>query len=70
MCPQVAMLNRLRCLDPDTCCIVRFDESFVCCGHTCLVFHKLDVSLLTYMGRRGSKPLCLSEIRPIMQQVW
>ena len=70
MYPQLAMLSKIRTLNPDTCCIVRFLESFVSRGHVCLVFEKLDVPLTTYKLGRRYNLWSLIYIRPIIQQVW
>ena len=65
---QMAMLQKLKALDPDTCGIVRFYDSFVHNGLSCMVFESLDIDLLEFVNARGS-PMSLMEMRPIIQQV-
>ncbi|XP_028437173.1 homeodomain-interacting protein kinase 3-like [Perca flavescens] len=66
---EVAMLRRLRKLDEDKNNLVRMTEYFRHKGHYCLVFEMLDMSLHDLMKERSFKPLCLSEIRVIAQQM-
>uniref|UniRef100_A0A8C9ZWM2 Protein kinase domain-containing protein n=1 Tax=Sander lucioperca TaxID=283035 RepID=A0A8C9ZWM2_SANLU len=66
---EVAMLRRLRKLDEDKNNLVRMTEYFRHKGHYCLVFEMLDTSLHDLMKERNSKPLCLSGIRVISQQM-
>ena len=65
---QLAMLQKLKVLDPDMCGIVRFHNSFVHKGLRCMVFEPLDVDLLEFVNGRDS-PLSMAEMRPIIQQV-
>ena len=66
---QMTMLRWLKALDPDTCGIVRFYDSFVHQGFHCMVFESLDIDLLGFLNGRGS-PMSMTEMRPIVQQVW
>ena len=65
----MAMLQKLQVLDPDTCRIVRFYDSFMHKGFKCMVFESLDIDLLGFVNGRGS-PISMTEMRPIIQQVW
>uniref|UniRef100_A0A8D0A1Z8 Protein kinase domain-containing protein n=1 Tax=Sander lucioperca TaxID=283035 RepID=A0A8D0A1Z8_SANLU len=56
-------------LDEDKNNLVRMTEYFRHKGHYCLVFEMLDTSLHDLMKERNSKPLCLSGIRVISQQM-
>ncbi|KAK0134250.1 Homeodomain-interacting protein kinase 3 [Merluccius polli] len=66
---EIAMLQRLKALDPDKCNIVRWFEHFVHRGHTCMVFEMLDISLFDFMSARHQQPLSLLEISVITQQL-
>ncbi|XP_032374897.1 homeodomain-interacting protein kinase 2-like [Etheostoma spectabile] len=66
---EVAMLKRLRKLDKDKNNLVRLTEYFRYKRHYCLVFEMLDTSLHDLMKERNFKPLCVSEIRGICQQM-
>ncbi len=65
---EVAVLEKLRKCDQDNN-LVRFTEHFKHSGHVCLAFEMLDMSLYDCMKRRRCKPLRLSEIRVISQQM-
>lgn len=64
---QLAMLNRIRGLDPDN--LVRFLEGFEYQGYTCLAFEMLDKNLHELLKERRHNMLSLQEIQPIAQQV-
>lgn len=66
---EVNMLKKLRQLDQDKNNLVRFTEHFEHRGFVCLAFEVLDLSLFDFMANRGFKPLNLSEIRAITQQM-
>lgn len=66
---EMAMLHSLKALDPDTCGIVRFYDSFMYEGFQCMVFESLDINLLEFLNERGS-PMDMTEMRCIIQQVW
>ncbi|KAM3863883.1 homeodomain-interacting protein kinase 2-like [Diretmus argenteus] len=63
------MMERLRVLDPDDSCIVRYYDTVVMDKKTCLVFECLDISLLELMRQREGRPLPLHELRSIIQQM-
>ena len=65
----MAMLETLQVLDPDTCGIVRFYNSFMHEGLRCMVFESLDINLLDFFNGRHS-PMSMMETRRIIQQVW
>ena len=65
----MAMLQKLKVLDPDTCGIVRYYDSFVHKGLICMVFESLDIDLLEFVNGRDS-PMSMMEMRSIIQQVW
>lgn len=65
---EIAMLKRLRCLDPDTCNIIRWNEFFFHRDMICLSFELLDLSLRDFMINRENAPLPMSELRPIIHQ--
>ena len=66
---RMAMLQKLKVLDPDTCGIVRYYDSFVHKGLICMVFESLDIDLLEFVNGRDS-PMSMMEMRSIIQQVW
>ncbi|XP_034729358.1 homeodomain-interacting protein kinase 1-like [Etheostoma cragini] len=56
-------------LDLNKSNVVKFLESFMHRGHMCLVLEILDTTLHNLMRERGQRPLCVSEIRVISQQM-
>lgn len=66
---EIGNLKRLRCLDPDTCNIVKWYEFFFHKETICLTFELLDVSLWDYMKERLHLGLPMSEMRPIIHQI-
>ncbi|XP_071343613.1 uncharacterized protein [Trachinotus anak] len=66
---EVAMLKKLNKLDQDKNNLVRFTEHFEHNGHFCLAFEMLDVSIEHFVEKMTSKPLHLSEIRLITEQI-
>ncbi len=65
---EIAILKRLRCLDSDTCSIVKWNGYFFDKDHICLNFELLDRSLYDYMEDRN-KGLPMSELRSILFQL-
>ncbi|CAK6962111.1 homeodomain-interacting protein kinase 4-like [Scomber scombrus] len=66
---EINMLEVVSVLDPIGKSIVHFFEKFEYKGHTCLAFEMLDRSLYQLIRERQRKPLSVSEIRPIAQQL-
>lgn len=70
---EIYILQRLRCLDPDKCNIVRFNTYFLHNRAICLSFELLDIDLNTYISvvncRSWNKGLPLSEVRVITEQM-
>ncbi|KAM7383703.1 hypothetical protein PAMA_011184 [Pampus argenteus] len=66
---EIEMLKSLKCLDPDTCNIIRWNGFFFSQENICLEFELLDQSLTHYMCDREYKPLPLKEIRPVLHQL-
>lgn len=66
---EVAMLKKLRELDQDKNNLVRFSEHLKHRGFVCLAFEMLDISIYHFMKERSIKPLDLSEIGVITQQM-
>ncbi|XP_044053186.1 homeodomain-interacting protein kinase 2-like [Siniperca chuatsi] len=66
---EIKMLEVVSVLDPVKKNVVQFFEKFEHEGHTCLAFEMLDGSLFQLFKDRHWKPLSLSEIRPIAQQL-
>uniref|UniRef100_A0A3B4TUA0 Protein kinase domain-containing protein n=1 Tax=Seriola dumerili TaxID=41447 RepID=A0A3B4TUA0_SERDU len=66
---EVIILNRLKKLDRDKNNLIKFTEQFEDKGHVCLVFEILDISIEDLIQRMTFKPLHLSEIRVIAQQM-
>ncbi|KAF3842403.1 hypothetical protein F7725_024354 [Dissostichus mawsoni] len=64
---ELAMLKRIHGLDPNN--LVRFVESFVHKGYSCLAFERLDMNLHELLNDRPGDPLSLEEIKPIAQQL-
>ena len=66
---EIAVLKRLRCLDPDTCNIVRWNGFFFDQEHICLNFELLDQSLRDYMADRNHQGLSIRELSPVVHQL-
>ncbi|CAK6981949.1 homeodomain-interacting protein kinase 3-like [Scomber scombrus] len=66
---EVHMLRQLIGLDLNKHNLVTFIEHFRYRGHICLAFEMLDISLWDLMKERTFKPMNLSEIRVIAQQL-
>ncbi|XP_045901719.1 homeodomain-interacting protein kinase 3-like isoform X1 [Micropterus dolomieu] len=66
---ELAALEELRKLDPDKNNLIRFNWRFTHRPHICLEYELLDKSLYDFMKLQHFKPLCLSEIRVITQQL-
>uniref|UniRef100_A0A4W6D2W8 Protein kinase domain-containing protein n=1 Tax=Lates calcarifer TaxID=8187 RepID=A0A4W6D2W8_LATCA len=66
---EVNAFKRISILDADKCNCVKFFESFTYKNHVCIVLKVLDRSLQDFMIERRCKPLHLSEIRVISQQM-
>lgn len=65
---EVAILEQLRCLDPDTSAILKWNSSFTHQNHICISFELLDQDLRDYVESRG-KGLLIPEIKTIIWQV-
>lgn len=70
---EIYILQRLRCLDPDRCNVVRFNSYFLHNKAICLSFELLDIDLSTYISvvncRSWNKGLPLSEVRVVTEQM-
>uniref|UniRef100_A0A8D3A4U2 Protein kinase domain-containing protein n=1 Tax=Scophthalmus maximus TaxID=52904 RepID=A0A8D3A4U2_SCOMX len=66
---EMAMLEKVRALDPDQNNIVKFIENFTFHKLPCVVFEMLDRSLWNLMEEREWTELSLNEIRPVTQQL-
>ncbi|XP_038580179.1 homeodomain-interacting protein kinase 1-like [Micropterus salmoides] len=66
---ELANLKELSKLDPDKNNLVRFNRHFKHFERVCLEYELLDKSLYDFMKLQHFKPLCLSEIRVITQQL-
>lgn len=70
---EIYILQRLRCLDPDRCNVVRFNSYFLHNKAICLSFELLDIDLNTYISvvncQSWNKGLSLSEVRVITEQM-
>uniref|UniRef100_A0A3B4WZF1 Protein kinase domain-containing protein n=1 Tax=Seriola lalandi dorsalis TaxID=1841481 RepID=A0A3B4WZF1_SERLL len=66
---EVTMLEKLRKLDQDKNNLIKFTEHFEHKGHVCIAFEMLDISVEDLIEKISSKPLYLSEIRVIAQQM-
>uniref|UniRef100_A0A3Q4C0B0 Protein kinase domain-containing protein n=1 Tax=Mola mola TaxID=94237 RepID=A0A3Q4C0B0_MOLML len=65
---ELTILKQLRCLNPDTCNVVKLNDVFCHKDYICLALELLDQDLLDYVGeRQGGLPM--SEIRPIIHQL-
>ncbi|XP_019947547.2 homeodomain-interacting protein kinase 1-like isoform X2 [Paralichthys olivaceus] len=63
------MMEVVSVLDPVKSNVVHFYEKVEQVGFTCLVFERLDRNLCELLEDREGKPLFVSEIRPIAQQL-
>ncbi|XP_008323260.1 homeodomain-interacting protein kinase 1-like isoform X2 [Cynoglossus semilaevis] len=66
---EVAILRKLKSLDPVRSNLVHWYQIFTDRGHICLEFEHLDKSLFDFMRERKFQPLPLKDIRPIVQQL-
>uniref|UniRef100_A0A3B5AJZ8 Protein kinase domain-containing protein n=1 Tax=Stegastes partitus TaxID=144197 RepID=A0A3B5AJZ8_9TELE len=66
---EISFLKRLRCLDADTCNIVKWNGYFFHKQSICMTFEVLDQSLKAYLEERGSPGLPAAEIRPVLHQL-
>ena len=67
---EVSILSRLSHENADEFNFVRAHECFQHKNHTCLVFEMLEQNLYDFLKQAKFKPLPLSSIRPITQQVF
>lgn len=65
---EVAILEQLRYLVPDTSAILKWNSSFTYQNHICISFELLDQDLRDYVESRG-KGLLIPEIKIIIRQV-
>uniref|UniRef100_A0A3B4ZVT9 Protein kinase domain-containing protein n=1 Tax=Stegastes partitus TaxID=144197 RepID=A0A3B4ZVT9_9TELE len=66
---EIAILKRLRCLEPDTCNIVQWDGIFLHKESICITFELLDQSLHHYLQEQNTWGLTMGELKPILQQL-
>uniref|UniRef100_A0A3Q0S4D7 Protein kinase domain-containing protein n=1 Tax=Amphilophus citrinellus TaxID=61819 RepID=A0A3Q0S4D7_AMPCI len=66
---EIFILEQLRCLDPDSCNIVRWNGFFIDRERICLNFELLDQSLFDYMKDNNFQGLPISELRPLLYQL-
>ncbi|AWP09362.1 putative homeodomain-interacting protein kinase 2-like [Scophthalmus maximus] len=66
---ELAILEKVRVLDPDQHNIVKFIENFQFGELPCLAFEMLDMSLTDLIKERESAEFSLNEIRPVTQQL-
>uniref|UniRef100_A0A3P9HXB0 Protein kinase domain-containing protein n=1 Tax=Oryzias latipes TaxID=8090 RepID=A0A3P9HXB0_ORYLA len=63
------MLDKIKCADPDKNNLLKLVEHFSLGLQHCIVFEKLDQDVFHFMSKRNRKPMEVSEIRPIAQQI-
>uniref|UniRef100_A0A3P9K0J9 Protein kinase domain-containing protein n=1 Tax=Oryzias latipes TaxID=8090 RepID=A0A3P9K0J9_ORYLA len=63
------MLDKIKYADPDKNNLLKLVEHFSLGLQHCIVFEKLDQDVLHFMSKRNRKPMEVSEIRPIAQQI-
>uniref|UniRef100_A0A3P8RUR2 Protein kinase domain-containing protein n=1 Tax=Amphiprion percula TaxID=161767 RepID=A0A3P8RUR2_AMPPE len=66
---EIAILNRLRRLNPDTCNIVQCNGFFYDKENICISFELLDLSLQDYLQEKNPRGLTTRELRPILHQL-
>uniref|UniRef100_A0A3P9PNF7 Protein kinase domain-containing protein n=1 Tax=Poecilia reticulata TaxID=8081 RepID=A0A3P9PNF7_POERE len=66
---EILNMFSLRKLDPDKCNLIKMTDHFVHKDHQCLAFEMLDKDLFEFMRGRHFKPLSVSAIRLIAQQM-
>ncbi|TKS85240.1 Homeodomain-interacting protein kinase 3 [Collichthys lucidus] len=66
---EICILKRLRCLNPDTCNIVRWNGFFFDQDRICLTFDLMDLSLYTLLKERNFEGLTTTELRPVIAQL-
>lgn len=65
---EVAILEQLRGLDPETSAIIKWNESFTYQDHVCISFQLLDQDLREYVEDRGGG-LLIPEMKSVVRQV-
>lgn len=65
---ELAILEQLRGLDPDTSAIIKCKESFSYQAHVCISFQLLDQNLREYVEDRG-EGLLIPEIKSVVRQM-
>uniref|UniRef100_A0A3P9JZI9 Protein kinase domain-containing protein n=1 Tax=Oryzias latipes TaxID=8090 RepID=A0A3P9JZI9_ORYLA len=63
------LLYKIKYADPDKNNLLKLVEHFSLGLQHCIVFEKLDQDVLHFMSKRNRKPMEVSEIRPIAQQI-
>uniref|UniRef100_A0A3B3HDX6 Protein kinase domain-containing protein n=1 Tax=Oryzias latipes TaxID=8090 RepID=A0A3B3HDX6_ORYLA len=63
------MLEKIQCADPDKNNLLKLVEHFSFGVQHCIVLEKLDQDVLHFMAHENQKPMEVSEIRPIAQQI-
>uniref|UniRef100_A0A3P8SM07 Protein kinase domain-containing protein n=1 Tax=Amphiprion percula TaxID=161767 RepID=A0A3P8SM07_AMPPE len=66
---EIAILKRLRRLNPDTCNIVQCNGFFFDKENICISFELLDLSLQDYLQEKNPRGLTTRELRPILHQL-
>ncbi|XP_047457218.1 uncharacterized protein LOC125017779 [Mugil cephalus] len=66
---EIDILKRLRCLDPDTCNIVKWNGFFFDREQICIDFELLDQSLHSYIQEQRRQGLPMTEVKSIIQQL-
>uniref|UniRef100_A0A3P8SSR4 Protein kinase domain-containing protein n=1 Tax=Amphiprion percula TaxID=161767 RepID=A0A3P8SSR4_AMPPE len=66
---EIAILKRLRRLNPDTCNIVQCNGFFFHKENICISFELLDLSLQDYLQEKNPRGLTTRELRPILHQL-
>uniref|UniRef100_A0A3B5PSC6 Protein kinase domain-containing protein n=1 Tax=Xiphophorus maculatus TaxID=8083 RepID=A0A3B5PSC6_XIPMA len=66
---EILNMFSLRKFDSDRCSLIKMTDHFVHKEHQCLAFEILDIDLFEFMKGRHFKPLSVSAIRLIAQQM-
>uniref|UniRef100_A0A3Q1EV19 Protein kinase domain-containing protein n=1 Tax=Acanthochromis polyacanthus TaxID=80966 RepID=A0A3Q1EV19_9TELE len=66
---EIAILKRLRCLNPDTSNIVQWHGFFFHKGNIYTTFELLNQSLYHYLKEQHTRGLTMGELKPILHQL-
>ncbi|XP_053722253.1 homeodomain-interacting protein kinase 4-like isoform X2 [Synchiropus splendidus] len=66
---ELITLQKLRRLDPDRACLIKYHDYHHVCGRVVIVFEKLDITIYDYMKKRGWAPMPICDLKNIMKDI-